>query len=132
MVSADSLDQPVLRQPWIMDDGEPAGLTGNNSLPRGPTPFTGHNTTSQERVGAGERVEGHILGTHILVTRLFILFFPYLLQETGFSLAAQLPRVTSHYQNEIWRCHRSVPLSGAGPNKVPYVVDEELRLTVAS
>lgn len=42
-VSADSLDRPVLRQPWIMDDGEPAGLTGNNSLPRGPTPFTGHS-----------------------------------------------------------------------------------------
>ncbi len=53
VVSADSLDRPVLCQPWIMDDWEPAGLTGNNSLPRGPTPFTGHNTTSWERLGEG-------------------------------------------------------------------------------
>ena len=33
------------------------------------------------------------------------LFPPFLhdpLQETGFLLAAQLPRVTSHYQNETW------------------------------
>lgn len=55
MVSADSLDRPVLCQPWIMDDGEPAGLTGNNSLPGGPTPFTGHDTTSRENgEGGGE------------------------------------------------------------------------------
>lgn len=55
LVSADSLDQPVLCQPWIMDDGEPAGLTGNNSLPRGPTPFAGHETTSREmKEGGGE------------------------------------------------------------------------------
>lgn len=47
MVSADSLDRPVLCQPWIMDDGEPAGLTGNNSLPGGLTPFTGLDTTSR-------------------------------------------------------------------------------------
>lgn len=30
------------------------------------------------------------------------------------------------------RCHRPVTLSGTGPNKVPYVADEEWRLTVAS
>lgn len=30
------------------------------------------------------------------------------------------------------RCHRPVTLSGAGPNKVPYVADEKWRLTVAS
>lgn len=51
MVPADSLDQPVLCQPWIIDDREPAGLTGNNSLPRGPTSFAGHNATNQERAG---------------------------------------------------------------------------------
>lgn len=50
-----------------------------------------------------------------------ISFFPFLaLQEARLSLAAQLPRVTSHYQNEVWGV-RPVPLSGAGPNKVPYV-----------
>lgn len=30
------------------------------------------------------------------------------------------------------RCHRPMTLSGTGPNKVPYVADEEWRLTVAS
>ncbi|CAB1451972.1 unnamed protein product [Pleuronectes platessa] len=37
----------------IMDDEEPAGLTGNNSLPRGPTPSTGHNAASQDKVMGG-------------------------------------------------------------------------------
>lgn len=97
VVSADSLDRPVLCQPWIMDDGEPAGLTGNNSLPGGPTPFSGHDTTSQEMV----RVEGsaHSLGAHILITHPLPLFH-YPLQENRFLLAAQLPRVTSHDRNE--------------------------------
>lgn len=33
-----------------MDDGEPAGLTSNNSFPRGPTTSTGLDTSSQEMV----------------------------------------------------------------------------------
>lgn len=35
------LHWPMLCQTWIMDDREPVGLTGNNSLPRGP--FIVHN-----------------------------------------------------------------------------------------
>lgn len=97
VVSADSLDWPVLHQPWIMDDREPAGLTGNNSLPRGPTPFTGHNATARKgwgRAGGTQPWNSHFCNP----------LFPFVhhaLQEARVALVARLPRVTSHYQHEI-------------------------------
>lgn len=105
MVSADSLDRPVLCQPWIMDDREPAWLTGNNSLPWGPAPFSGHNTFSQERVGLGGWgvVEGdgtQPWSSHPQNPPSFLIFPTMLFKEQGLHWL-QLPRVTGHYQNEI-------------------------------
>ena len=51
VVSADSWDRPVKCEPWVMDDGKAPGLTGNNSLPRGLGPFTGHKEAGIERDG---------------------------------------------------------------------------------
>lgn len=99
VVSADSPFWPVLCQAGIMDGRELAGLTGNNSLPRGPTPFAGYNTTSQERVevpGVGGPWSAHPYNPPIFSLS------SHALQEARLSLAAQLPWVTSHYQNEVW------------------------------
>lgn len=73
-----------------MDDKEFAGVTGNNSLPRGPTPSVGYNALSQEKPWSTHPRNPLAAGIVYLA-----------LQGLRLSLAQQLPRVTSHYQSEI-------------------------------
>lgn len=97
-----------------------------------PHPSLDTTQPAGKRVGVSGGGEGHNLGVHILLARHLAPFFLIsILRNKAF---IGCPVATGNQPLSKWnmRCHRSVPLSGAGPNKVPYVADEELRLTVAS
>lgn len=90
MVSADSWDRPVPCQPWVMDDGEALGLTGNNSLPRVQEPVAEPRQADRE----GGRLHG--------LAKPFFPPFPLPPKpDMGSPSAAQLPWVTNYHQYEI-------------------------------
>lgn len=97
-------DRSVECEPWVMDDGKAPGLTGNNSLPRGLGPFTGHKETGTERDSRASLRPSSIPSPQPSLTNWGFHWLPsYHRKETTINMKYEIPQ-----SNDSLRCRNKL------------------------